>query len=155
MFAHVKVPVRVGYENLPDISRDFPPALSEDSSTWANLWLAEPRRKKKKKKYRGFKAAISASGISVRQGCPDRERVCWSLGHLHKNDYKCVTWRFPLTWGIIWAPALNPALCSLTPQGQLCLRRGDAGSAGGRPDLAAGMLIDGGDAYQPRRVTDT
>lgn len=56
---------------------------------------------------------------------------------------------------MIWEPELNPALCSLTLWGQLCLRGGDAGSAWGRPDLAAGMLIDGGGAYQPRRVTDT
>lgn len=86
-----------------------------------------------------------------------RPPVCLLIAqvHLHKNDCKRVTCRFPLTWGIIWEPEPNPALCSLTLRGQLCLRGGGAASARGRPDLAAGMLIDGGDAYQPRRVTDT
>lgn len=49
----------------------------------------------------------------------------------------------------------NPELCSLTLWGQLRLLREDMESASGSHDRSVGTLIDGGDAYQPQRVTDT
>lgn len=47
----------------------------------------------------------------------------------------------------------NPVLCLVTLRGQLRLLR-DMPSASGSQDRTAGMLIDGGDAYQPLCVTD-
>lgn len=49
----------------------------------------------------------------------------------------------------------NPELCSLTLWGQLRLLREDTESASGSRDHSVGTLIDGRDAYQPQRVTDT
>lgn len=47
----------------------------------------------------------------------------------------------------------NARLCSLTPWGQLRLLREDTESASGSRNRSVGMLIDGGDAYQPQCVT--
>lgn len=99
------------------------------------------------------KASLCLALAYGRHIAPDESGRLLIIEHLHENECEGKVPR-PQVGDNLKASA-NPELCSLTRRGQLRLPRGSATRAWGPRGRRAGTLIDGRDAYQPRRVTDT